>query len=54
MLVSLLLTGCASVFEKPYPDTCVVTQRDTQGPGYMTGTFPCRLKHVTVPTPKGP
>lgn len=48
LLAVLFITGCASALETRYPDTCVVTQRDTQGPGYTTGTFPCTLKHVMV------
>ncbi len=45
---ALLLTGCASALEKKYTDSCVITQPDKQGAGFTTGTFPCKLQHVTV------
>jgi hypothetical protein len=46
-LLCLVLGGCTKV-GVPYPDTCVMTQADAQGGGMTTGTFPCKLRHVTV------
>ncbi len=45
VLVALLLTGCASSFEKRYTDDCVMTQADTQGPGVTASSWPCKIQH---------